>query len=322
MASNENTQPTAGKEGLIFNIQRFSLHDGPGIRDLVFMKGCPLRCAWCCNPESQEMNPEISYSEMRCIGREVCGACVKACDQGAITGSGEKINLDRRLCIVCGRCIAACPAQALKVFGEYMSEGDVVKVVEEDIVFYARSRGGITVSGGEPSSQAEFVDRLLERCRNRGILTAIETCGHAPYERLDTACRHADLIFYDIKQIDPNKHKAFTGVDNRLILENLIKLSCAFPHIPLIVRTPIVPGFTDGVENIEGIARFAASLRNLKAYELLPYHGFGEPKYRQLGKTYALNGVKGQGAERMAHLKDIALRTVQRGETPDLLRRG
>jgi pyruvate formate lyase activating enzyme len=294
--------------GLLFNIQRFSLHDGPGIRDLVFMKGCPLSCRWCFNPESQNTYPEISYNESRCIGQNKCGKCLNECPEGAIIAlNGGIVKIDRKLCTDCGRCAAICPAQAIKVIGEYMSVDDIIKVVEEDSVFYSRSGGGITVSGGEPSSQAEFVCELLRKCQSDGINTAIETCGYASWEHIAKACKYADLILYDIKHIDPDKHKAFTGVDNELILENLKRLSRACPVIPIVVRTPIVPGFTDLEENIEKIAHFVAAIKGLKEYDLLPYHGFGEPKYRQLGKNYPLRGIKGPSPEQMAVLKRIAV---------------
>jgi pyruvate formate lyase activating enzyme len=306
MNRGQNVECVGGNQGLVFNIQRFSLHDGPGIRDLVFVKGCPLRCAWCFNPESQNAYPEISYNEARCIGHDRCGRCLNECTEGAVISlNGGTVSIDRGLCTNCGRCAAACPAEAIKVIGDYMPIDDIVKVAEEDTVFYSRSGGGITVSGGEPSTQPEFVCELLEKCRSRGMSTAVETCGYAQWEDIAKACKHADTVFYDIKHIDPGEHRVLTGVDNRMILENLGRLIHAFPLLPIVVRTPIVPGFTDSEENIEGIARFVGTVSGLRSYDLLPYHGFGEPKYRQLGRDYPLSGIQPPTTEQMTTLRRI-----------------
>ncbi len=291
------------KRGLILNIQRFSVHDGPGIRDLVFMKGCPLRCLWCSNPEAQNYNPEIAFIEGRCIG---CGWCKEACQAGAITILPDgKASIEKSLCNDCGKCVEICPAQAIKLFGEYMSVDDVVRVVEEDSAFYYRSGGGITVSGGEPLSQAEFVHELLKSCRERGIDTAVEISGHANWEDVERVCRYANLIFYDIKHIDSGKHKAFAGVTNELILENIRRIASNFPKTPIVARTPIVPGFTDTEDNIKAIADFLSQIGSLKQYELLPYHGFGKPKYHQLGREYSLSSLQTPSQECMAILQKL-----------------
>jgi len=293
-----------GKQGRIFNIQRFSVHDGPGIRDLVFMKGCPLRCSWCSNPEAQNFYPEIAFNKSRCIG---CEYCIEVCPTGAITMLGNgKVRIKRRLCTNCGECAEICPARAIKLFGEYMSIGDVVRVVEEDSAFYWRSGGGITVSGGEPLSQAEFVHELLKFCRERGIDTAVEISGYANWEDVEMVCRYANLIFYDIKHIDSNTHKAFTGVTNELILENIKRIANYFPKIPIIARTPIIPGFTDSEDNIKAIADFLSQVESLEEYELLPYHEFGGPKYHQLGRRYSLSGLQPPSQECMAMLRELA----------------
>jgi pyruvate formate lyase activating enzyme len=295
--------------GLVFNIQRFSLHDGPGIRDLVFMKGCPLRCRWCFNPESQKDHPEVSYNASRCIGRAECGRCLDRCSERAIkVADGGTVSIDWKLCTNCGKCALSCPAQAIKLIGEYKSVDEVVKVVEEDGVFYSRSRGGVTISGGESSSQAEFVFELLAKCQSRGINTAIETCGYSAWENMAQICMHADLVFYDIKHMDPHMHKAYTGVDNKIILENLKRLSREFPSISIVVRTPIIPGFTDSEDNIQKIARFVSAIRNPKKYDLLPYHRFGEPKYGQLGRDYPLSGIKPPDSEQMENLRAIVIK--------------
>ncbi|CAG4885153.1 putative [Formate-C-acetyltransferase]-activating enzyme [Georgfuchsia toluolica] len=191
------------------------------------------------------------------------------------------------------------------MFGEQHTVDNVVRMVEEDGVFYSRSGGGITVSGGEPLFQSKFVSELLRTCRERGINTAVETSGYAKWDDVEKVCAYADLIMYDIKHIDPKKHKAFTGVTNKLILENIKKISCRFPSTPIIARTVIVPGFTDSEDNIKGIVEFLREITSLKQYVLLPYHGFGEPKYCQLGRSYPLTKLVPPSEERMEALMKI-----------------
>jgi len=280
-------------KGLVFNIERFAIDDGPGIRDLVFMKGCPLRCQWCSNPESQNPYPEISYSEDRCITYQECGKCTEFCSQDAITMSDEgKIKIDRKRCVNCKNCAEVCPARAIRVLGDYLSIDELLKIIEEDSPFYRRSGGGVTVGGGEPLFQAEFVAKLLKQCRNIGVSTAIETCGYASWGDVEKVCRHANLILYDIKHMNSNKHKIFTGVDNELILENVKRLSHLLPEIPIIIRIPVLPGINDSEENIRATLDFVRHCRDKVEYELLPYHSFGKPKYRQLGREYPLSDIK------------------------------
>ena len=296
--------------GLIFNIQRFSVHDGPGIRDLVFMKGCPLRCRWCDNPESQKASPELAFNEDRCIG---CGWCQEVCPTGAITVLDEgKVRVDRKICNDCAKCVDVCPAKALKLFGDYVSVGDILKVIEKDGAFHLRSGGGITVGGGEPIMQADFVHELLKDSRKRGIDTAMETSGYGDWESLEKVCRYANLVFYDIKHMDSNKHKTYTRVPNELILENIDKLSTYHPEIPIIARIPIVPGFNDSEENIETTVDFLTRLKGVRECELLPYHGFGEPKYHQLARKYPLSGCQPPSKEQMKVLRRITQRLAVR----------
>jgi len=281
------------ERGLVFNIQRFSVHDGPGVRDLIFMKGCPLRCQWCSNPESQNGYPEVAFNEDRCIGHDECGRCLEVCPVGAIIKSeGGKVGIDRKLCTNCGECSEVCPAKAMKVFGEYMSIDEIVGIVEEDSAFYSRSGGGVTIGGGEPLWQADFVYELLKQCRARGIHTAIETCGYADWKSMEKVCTYANLVLYDIKHIDSSKHKAGTGYGNGLILENIKRLSSCFSKTPIIARTPVITGFNDSAEVIRAIKDFLTGLSSLREYQLLPYHGFGESKYRQLGREYLFGGLK------------------------------
>ena len=232
--------------GLIFNIQRFSLHDGSGIRTLVFLKGCPLECKWCSNPEGQSRSRELAYNTNKCISTKECDRCRQACEKGVIKEGGEaKIRIDRRLCNNCGDCVAACPAQALELFGKYMSVDEVIKVVEEDSSFYARSGGGLTLSGGEPLSQAAFVIELLETAQGRGIDTALETSGVCDWKDLEVSCGHLNQVFFDIKSVNGGKHKAATAVDNKIILENFQRLRRSYPQLSITVRTPLIPGFND-----------------------------------------------------------------------------
>ncbi len=276
--------------GLVFNIQSFSLHDGPGIRDLVFMKGCPLQCKFCCNPESQSPYPELSLKEEHCIG---CGECKNACPADAISLSpAGKARIDRIRCTNCGLCAEVCPSEALKLLGKYMSVEEILRIVDEDSPFYWRSGGGITISGGEPTFQADFVHELLKEAKRRYIHTVVETCGHCDWDSLEKVCRYARLVFYDLKHMDSNEHLAFTGVTNNLILANIEKLSSRFPYIPIIVRTTVVPGFNDSIDNIKATVEFLKDISSLEKYQLLPYHSFGEPKYHQLGKKYPLEELK------------------------------
>ncbi|KJS19552.1 MAG: pyruvate formate lyase-activating protein [Clostridiaceae bacterium BRH_c20a] len=281
--------------GCVFNIQKFCIHDGPGIRDVVFVKGCPLSCRWCCNPESQNIFIELAYKEGKCIGVGECGRCLEICSADAIKISeNEKqtIEIDRRLCLNCGNCAKVCPSAALNLMGKFISVREVVDSVCESNIFYRRSGGGITVSGGEPLLQAEFTYDLLKECHRLGISTAIETSGYALWGDVERVCKYVDLIFYDIKSLNSNKHSAFTGVPNELILENLLRISKSFPEIPIIVRTPVIPGFNHTEDDIRSIVEFISSINSLKQYELLNYHNFGEAKYRQLGREYLMAGIK------------------------------
>ncbi len=294
---------TDNDRGLIFSIQRFSLHDGSGIRTLVFLKGCPLSCAWCSNPEGQAHFPELAYSAKRCIGTVECGRCTDACEVGAVREDDGRVDIDRDLCTNCGECVDACPSQALELFGKRMGVDEVIRVAEEDGSFYARSGGGITLSGGEPLSQPHFAVQLLQAAERRGIDTALETCGHVRWEDLERACRHLNQLFFDIKLMDSKRHREATGVGNALILENLRRVCDEFPGLPVIARTPVIPGFNDTAEDIQAIADFVGGMPARPAYELLAYHRFGEPKYQQLGKPYPLAGLAPPSEELVALLK-------------------
>ncbi|AEG58762.1 (2S)-3-sulfopropanediol dehydratase activating enzyme [Desulforamulus ruminis] len=293
------------KYGIVFNIQRYSVHDGPGIRTIVFLKGCPLHCRWCANPESQSLQPELAYNDHKCIGIQECGYCLKACTTGAIREKDDKIVIDREGCNHCGQCAEICPSRALNMYGKTMSVDEVLNLVEQDSSFYSRSGGGITLSGGEPLVQSEFAAALLKEAKKRRMNTAIETCGYADWDRLERVCEYTDTVLYDIKCIDRAKHKEYTGVDNEIILENFKRLCERFPDKSILVRTPVIPGFNDSEGDIGAIVEFIKGYPNVK-YELLAYHRLGEPKYTYIGKDYTLKGMAPMQEERMAALKRLA----------------
>ena len=302
-----NAESETEDRGLIFNIQKFSLHDGSGIRSLVFLKGCPLKCTWCSNPEGQSYAPEIAFTETKCIGIRQCDMCLKVCKPGAIRETGQgRVTIDRKRCDGCGECVDNCPARAFERFGRYMQVNDVIRVVEEDSSFYSRSGGGMTIGGGEPLSQPGFAVRLLKAARSRGIDAAIETSGYCDWKDMQNVCRNVDQFFIDIKSMDPEKHRRYTGVSNRRILENFQKLCRTFPGTPTVVRTPVVPGFNDEPEDIRAIVAYLNDISLSAAYELLPYHQFGEPKYHRIGKTYQLSHIAPPPSEQMHALKAIA----------------
>ena len=294
-------------KGLVFNIQKFSLHDGPGIRTIVFLKGCPLACLWCSNPEGQSRKPELIHSCDRCIGTDECDRCVAVCIDQAIRKDGRGgLVVDRSRCDGCGDCAYVCPSEALQVSGQWVSVDDVLRIVEEDDAFYTRSGGGLTLSGGEPLSQGPFILALLRAARSRGIDTAIETSGLCNWKTMREAAPLADRIFFDIKCLDAEKHARATGVSNTTILENFRRLRQELPEVDVVVRTPVIPGVNDSVEDIQAIAAFVEEAGGASAYEVLPYHGFGAPKYEKLGKHYRLSHLEPPSAAHMQALSEVA----------------
>lgn len=294
--------------GIVFNVQRYSLHDGAGIRSLVFLKGCPLRCRWCSNPESQRGEPEIARNLRRCLGAEVCSYCAGVCSEGALhlPASGPPA-IDRNACTACGACAAACPALALRVYGAARSVADVLDEVERDSLFYARSGGGLTLSGGEPLAQGEFALALLREAKRRRIDAAAETCGLIPWKTLAAAAGLLREMYFDLKTADPALHAAWTGRNNRAILANLERLLESFPQLPVTVRTPVIPGFNDSEAEIEAILDILAR-HPRAAYELLPYHRLGAEKYRFLDRDYAM----GEAALPAARFEALAAFAAER----------
>ena len=275
------------KKGLIFNIQRFSIHDGSGIRTLVFMKGCPLKCKWCSNPESQKFGKEILFFREKCIG---CGACVKVCPNHAV--DTETFDILRGSCTACGACARVCVADAKKTVGESKSVADIMVDIERDRIFYRNSKGGVTIGGGEPLMQHEFVEELLKTCKAKNIHTSIETCGFADWNDVRGIFETVDHDFYDLKHSNDERHKKITGVSNRIILENAEKVACLGKNITF--RLPLVPGYNDDLNNLFQTGSFLKKLlrqnRNIRL-EILEYHGLGENKYHGLDRSYELEGV-------------------------------
>ncbi|HHX65938.1 MAG TPA: glycyl-radical enzyme activating protein [Chloroflexi bacterium] len=288
-------------KGLVTDIQRFSIHDGPGIRTTVFLKGCNLHCFWCHNPETISVKPELQLFLERCIG---CGACFERCVNGAHAMEGGERVFHRELCRACGVCVETCYAQALVLMGQFKTVEQVVEEVLRDKPFYDTSGGGVTLSGGEPLLQFEFSYAILERCRQEGLHTAIETAANFPWERIEAILPVTDLVMMDVKLLDSERHREYTGVPNERILANARRLG--EQDKPLIVRTPVVPGVNDAPDEIAAIARFAAELPALLCYELLPFHPMATSKYVGLGRDYGARELKTPSRERMDALADVA----------------
>jgi pyruvate formate lyase activating enzyme len=286
--------------GTVFDIRKFSIHDGPGIRTTVFLKGCPLRCAWCHNPESQSAEPELVVRPGRCLR---CGACVEACPEDAIQMGADGPITDRTRCEQCGVCVDACFSGARELAGRELAVAQVMAEIERDRPFYDESGGGATFSGGEPLLQPGFLLELLKACRTQEIHTTLDTCGHAPWSVLDRVRPYVDLFLYDVKTMDDSQHRALTSVSNRLILENLRRLS-ELGH-SIILRVPVIPGINDGADNIRSIGAFAAHLPSLDRVELLPYHRIGVEKYGRIARPYSLPEADPPSQERMARVSQI-----------------
>ncbi|MFC1534049.1 glycyl-radical enzyme activating protein [Thermodesulfobacteriota bacterium] len=273
------------RSGLVFNIQNYSLHDGPGIRTIVFLKGCPLNCRWCCNPESISSGPELGLRHNLC---NKCGLCLNKCPQKALSldEGTDSLKVGRALCDGCGVCIEACSPKALTIYGQRMTVEDVVDEVMKDAPFYRRSGGGVTISGGEPLRQIKFLLGILEACKQNGLHTVIETSGYCSPETLSRVLDKTDLFLFDLKVMDDARHLELTGQRNHLILDNarlLAREGCAVQP-----RMPLIPGINDSADNLRTLASFLESV-GWNSIELMPYHQFGKGKYAALGRPYAMD---------------------------------
>ncbi|HMM22069.1 MAG TPA: glycyl-radical enzyme activating protein [Selenomonadales bacterium] len=271
-------RPMKPCSGTIFQIQRWSIHDGEGVRSTVFLKGCPLRCKWCANPESWNGNPEVLFFQEKCTG---CNRCVPVCGEGAIDPGETAGRFSRERCSCCARCCEVCPTGARKRIGAKVTVEDVLQVIRRDAVFYRESGGGVTFSGGEPFAQPEFLRQLAAACRRLGIDTAVETSGYFDWEQVKDIFGLLDGVFVDIKHMDDERHRQMTGVGNRGILENIARISLLHPNT--IVRVPLIEEVNAHEQNIRAMGEFLKNHTRVKGVEFLPYHDFGEAKYRAVG---------------------------------------
>ncbi len=283
--------------GLIFDLKRFSIHDGPGIRTTVFFKGCPLHCWWCHNPESRSDHSELIEYTDRCLH---CSSCVAACPEHAITLTGEVLFTDPHRCRLCGTCVEICPANARQMVGRPITLPSLLEQLERDRPFYEESGGGITLSGGEPLAQSTFVVALLQACKQAGLHTALDTSGYAAWELFEQILPFTDLFLYDLKLVDDAQHVRYTGFSNSLILSNLKQLSRHQAAVHL--RLPIIPGITDSDENLQQVAELAKSLPGVRRLDLLPYHNAFLAKCTRLHQAYKLDKLKPPSGERLAEI--------------------
>jgi pyruvate formate lyase activating enzyme len=301
-AADRQAGPTGPTTGVTFNVQRFSTEDGPGIRTTVFMKGCPLRCRWCHNPEGLSPRPELVWYDVRCIGTR---RCLAACPAGALELTPAGMRIDRERCSPCDLCAAACPSGALEVIGRCWTPEEMLSEVVKDAAFYETSGGGVTVSGGEPAMQPDFVEPFLRLCRESGLATALDTCGHADWSVYERLLPYVDLVLFDLKMLDRERHRQATGVYPDRILANAAAI--AERGVPMWVRTPVVPGYTDDEENIGALAAFIRSrLPTVQRWDLLAYTNLGVAKYRRLGLPYPLEDTQLPERHHMERLAAVA----------------
>ena len=274
--------------GWISDIERYALHDGPGIRTTVFMKGCPLRCLWCSNPETQAEHPQLAFFKERCNG---CLRCIEQCPQNAISinQNSKKAELDFNKCNHCGECVDACSMDALMMIGKWVSAEEIADLVARDKIFYQHSNGGVTLSGGDPLWQSEFAGEILQRCKENQIHTAIQTCGYGTKEQIDHLLPFLDLAIIDIKHSDSSAHQELTGEGNEIILENIKYIDNK--QIPIVIQIPLIPGVNDSEGILKDIFEFTGSLKNALGVSLLPYHTLGVPKYKHIGKSYSMPSI-------------------------------
>ena len=287
-----------GEIGFVADIQNYSLNDGPGIRTTLFLKGCPLKCKWCHNPEMIAPSQELWYNYQVCTS---CGQCIDVCPESAIKGYKEDRVIDREVCTLCMKCVEICPNHVLSPVGRQITVEDALKEFQKDEIFHKHGGGGITISGGEPSFQAHFATELLKQCQDHLINTAIDTCGYASWDVLSGIAEYADLILFDIKHMEAAKHLWGTGVSNELILENARKLA---PLGKMRVRVPVIPGFNCSEGDLNEIAKFVV-LNGLRSLDLLPYHIYGEGKYKRLGRKYEFAEIQPPTEDQMRSIQAL-----------------
>lgn len=287
-----------GEKAVIFSVQRFCLHDGPGIRTTVFFKGCPLHCVWCQNPESQKSQPELAFSWQRCVQ---CYRCLAICPQQAVLRA-ERQCIDFNRCDHCGLCVQDCPVQALEYIGREWSAQELLTEVLKDKDFYLASQGGITLSGGEPLLQARFLQGFLPQVKASGIAVNLETCGHASWTHLSSLLPFLDLIYFDLKAVVPARHRELTGQDNQLILDNFVRLTACFPALQ--PRFPFIPGMNDRPEDLAALAAFLRQSGH-QTLHVLPYHNLGESKLEKIATRQRVLGLKRPTRAAISQLTDF-----------------
>ena len=271
---------------LVLNISRMTIHNGPGIRTLILFKGCPLHCCWCSTPESQKSEPEIAVYPAKCIQ---CGECVPVCPLNAVHLVDGKLSLDRSVCNACGKCAEVCNAKAIEVLGHRMTVAQLITEVKKDEIIFKHSRGGVTISGGEPLFDADFALNLLRAFKKEGISTGVDTCGQIPWSDLEPMLPYVDFFLWDIKHMDPEKHKTLTGVSNKLILSNAVAVS--EKKVPIYIRIPIIPSCNDSEENIRATCEFAKKLSSVVEVDIMPLHHLGKARYESLNLPYPIGNL-------------------------------
>lgn len=284
---------------IVLDISRMTNHNGPGFRTLVLFKGCPLRCAWCSTPESQNMTAEIGVFDGKCTG---CGVCLPVCSDGAICMENGKVRIDRSKCSYCGKCEKECYHDAIKYYGHQMEPQEVLEEILKDRILMETSGGGVTFSGGEPLIMGGDYNRVLfSSCKEEGINVGVQTCGHVPWANIENVIDYVDFFLWDIKHMDAEKHKEITGVSNELLLENLKKVSDR--GVPVYIRVPVIPGFNDSEDNLLAIVDFVKTLESVEAFDILPIHHLGKTRYEGLSRPYPIGDVPLASQERMQELK-------------------
>jgi len=297
-------------KGIVFDVQSFAIYDGPGIRTAVFFKGCPLRCAWCQNPESQRREPEMGYFRDRCQG---CGTCVEVCPNQALRLTHEGVIRHRERCVSCGKCAEACPEKVMERIGNEMSPQEMLNIVSKDRPFFESSGGGVTITGGEPTLQADYLVEVLDRLRNAGLHTALETCGFFKEELVDRLVPLVDLFLYDLKHTDPALHKQFTGVDTQRIARNFISILHKKGQEGLVARVPLVPGFNTDSGSMQGIIDFLKRAGYTGPVHLMPYNTLTRTKYEKIGRP---ESYRNMGSLDEEDLQRISTQVKQNGFEP------